>query len=140
MKFSLALSLMATALGTTVLLGNDAVALPVANPFVTATTSQAATEASLLHLQNGAQVSDWLILASDDDDDDNDDEDDDHDDDDDDERDDDNAYCDDDDHGEDDDEKGPCLGAAMSPAPAGSVTPPDNGLFVTGTTPQVKSN
>jgi len=129
MKLPLALSLMTTALGTTVLLGNNAVALPVANPFVTATTSQDATEASLLHLQNGAQVSDWLILASDDDDDD-----DDHDDDDD-------AYCDDDDHeDEDEEEKGPCFGATMSPAPAGSVTPPDNGLFVTGTTPQVKSN
>ena len=138
MKLPLALSLMTTALGTTVLLGNNAVALPVANPFVTATTSQDATEASLLHLQNGAQVSDWLILASDDDDDEDDD---DHDDDDDD------AYCDDDDHedededeDEDEEEKGPCFGATMSPAPAGSVTPPDNGLFVTGTTPQVKSN
>lgn len=131
MKLPLALSLMTTALGTTVLLGNNAVALPVANPFVTATTSQDATEASLLHLQNGAQVSDWLILASDDDDDEDDD---DHDDDDD-------AYCDDDDHEDDDEEeKGPCFGATMSPAPAGSVTPPDNGLFVTGTTPQVKSN
>ncbi|PWR03778.1 hypothetical protein DKT77_04515 [Meridianimarinicoccus roseus] len=73
-----------------------------------------------------------LVLASDDDDDD-----DDrwrdgsrrgHDDDDDD--------CDDDDDDDDDD----CRGAARNPAPAGTVAPPQNGLFGNGAPPQVKQN
>ena len=74
-----------------------------------------------------------LILASDDDDDDNrgyvqssrrghDDDDDDDDDD-----------CDDD----DDDE---CRGGARNPAPAGTVAPPQNGLFGNGAPPQVQVN
>lgn len=77
-----------------------------------------------------------LVLASDDDDDDNrwrdgsrrghDDDDDDDDDDDED--------CDDDD---DDDE---CRGGARNPAPAGTVAPPQNGLFGNGAPPQVQVN
>ncbi|MEW6017848.1 MAG: hypothetical protein AB1760_07235 [Pseudomonadota bacterium] len=73
-----------------------------------------------------------LILASDDDDrwrdgsrrghDDDDDEDDDDDD------------CDDDD---DDDD---CRGGARNPAPAGTVAPPQNGLFGNGAPPQVQVN
>jgi len=55
-----------------------------------------------------------LILASGDDDDDDDD-------------------CDDDD---DDD----CRGGARNPAPAGTVAPPQNGLFGNGAPPQVKVN
>ena len=76
-----------------------------------------------------------LVLASDDDDDDDDDDrwrdgsrrghDDDDDDDDD---------CDDDD---DDDD---CRGGARNPAPAGSVAPPQNGLFGNGAPPQVQVN
>ncbi|ETA53177.1 hypothetical protein [Ponticoccus alexandrii] len=75
-----------------------------------------------------------LVLASDDDDDDDDDRwrdgsrrghDDDHDDDDD---------CDDDD---DDDD---CRGGARNPAPAGTVAPPQNGLFGNGAPPQVQVN
>jgi hypothetical protein len=75
-----------------------------------------------------------LVLASDDDDDDDhwrdgsrrddDDEDDDDDDDD----------CDDDD---DDDD---CRGSARNPAPAGTVPPPQNGLFGNGAPPQVQVN
>ena len=76
-----------------------------------------------------------LVLASDDDDDDDrwrdgsrrgDDDDDDDDDDDED--------CDDDD---DDDE---CRGGARNPAPAGTVAPPQNGLFGNGAPPQVQVN
>ena len=78
-----------------------------------------------------------LVLASDDDDDDdddrwrggsrrgNDDEDDDDDDDDD---------CDD----EDDDDD--CHAGARNPAPAGTVAPPQNGLFGNGAPPQVQVN
>ena len=74
-----------------------------------------------------------LVLASDDDDDDDrrrdgsrrdDDDDDDEDDDD----------CDDDD---DDDD---CQGGARNPAPAGTVAPPQNGLFGNGAPPQVQVN
>jgi hypothetical protein len=82
---------------------------------------------------DGAQAAP-LILASDDDehgwravwrggDDDNDDDDDDEDDDDD---------CDDDD--------GNCRGAARNPAPAGTVAPPQNGLFGNGAPPRVQMN
>ena len=74
-----------------------------------------------------------LVLASDDDDDDDrrkregsgrgddDDDDDDH---------------DDDDDDDDDDRRG----GARAPAPAGTVAPPQNGLFGTGTPPKVKVN
>ena len=74
-----------------------------------------------------------LVLASDDDDDDDhrregsrhghDDDDDDDDD------------CDDDDDDDDD-----CRGAARNPAPAGTATPPRNGLFGNGAPPQVRVN
>ena len=79
-----------------------------------------------------------LVLASDDDDDyrregarrgQDDDDDDDHDDDDDDDD------CDDDDDDDDD-----CRGAARNPAPAGTVAPPQNGLFGNGAPPQVQMN
>ncbi len=71
-----------------------------------------------------------LILASDDDDDDDDDSENhgsrrDHDDDDDDED------CDDDDD---------CGSGAPNPAPAGTVAPPQNGLFGNGAPPQVQVN
>ena len=78
-----------------------------------------------------------LVLASDDDDDDDrrrdgsrrDDDDDDDDD-----EDDDDDDCDDDD---DDDD---CRGGARNPAPAGTVAPPQNGLFGNGAPPQVQVN
>jgi hypothetical protein len=73
-----------------------------------------------------------LILASDDEDDD-DDHGRGHDDDDDDDGDD----CDDDD---DDDDDGGCGNAARNPAPAGTVAPPQNGLFGNGAPPQVQVN
>jgi hypothetical protein len=49
--------------------------------------------------------------------------------------DDDDDDCDDD--GEDDDE---CNGSARNPAPAGTVAPPQNGLFGNGAPPQVQVN
>lgn len=73
-----------------------------------------------------------LLLASDDDDDDRRDRRSSRRDDDDDDDDDDGGDCDDDD---DDD----CRGAA-SPAPAGTVAPPQNGLFGSGALPQVRVN
>jgi hypothetical protein len=70
-----------------------------------------------------------LILASDDDDDD-----DDH-----------GRGHDDDDDGDDcgdddDDDDGGCGNAARNPAPAGTVAPPQNGLFGNGAPPQVQVN
>ena len=66
-----------------------------------------------------------LILVDDDEDDDDDEGDDDRDDD------------DDDDDDDCDDDEGSCGGRAAQPAPIGSVAPPQNGLFGTGT-PQVQ--
>ncbi len=66
-----------------------------------------------------------LVLASGDDDDEDDDDDDDDEDDDDDD-------CDDDDE--------TCGRRLPNPAPAGTVAPPANGLFLNGTPPQVKVN
>ena len=77
----------------------------------------------------------WLRWLGDDDDDDDDDdecEDDDEDEDDEDRR--KNKYDDDDD---DDDD---CSGSIDTPAPAGTVAPPQNGLFGTDTPPQVQVN
>jgi hypothetical protein len=45
---------------------------------------------------------------------------------------------DDDDDCDDDDEE--CNGSVRNPAPAGSVVPPQNGLFGTGAPPQVQVN
>ncbi len=46
---------------------------------------------------------------------------------------------DDDDHtDDDDDDDDDCGNTAMNPAPAGSVTPPQNGLFGNGAAPQVE--
>jgi hypothetical protein len=85
-----------------------------------------------------------LVLASDDDDDErrwregarrghDDDDDDEDDEDEDDDDDDDDDDCDDDD---DDD----CRGGARNPAPAGTVAPPQNGLFGNGAPPRVQVN
>jgi phosphopantothenoylcysteine synthetase/decarboxylase len=56
----------------------------------------------------------------------------------DDEEDDDEEEEDDDDEDDDDDDDG--REGARNPAPAGTVAPPQNGLFGTGTPPQVKVN
>jgi hypothetical protein len=69
----------------------------------------------------GAPSDDLLLLASDDDDDDH-------------RR---NRRASDDDECDDDDD---CGGSGVAPAPAGSGTPPQNGLFGTGAPPQVKVN
>ncbi|MCA3574724.1 MAG: hypothetical protein IOC86_12470 [Aestuariivirga sp.] len=46
---------------------------------------------------------------------------------------------DEDDNDECDDDDGAC-GAARNPAPAGTVTPPENGLFGSGTAPKAQVN
>ena len=70
-----------------------------------------------------------LILASDDDDDDHRDR----------SGDDDDEDDDDDDDCDDDDDDDACRGAS-NPAPAGTVAPPQNGLFGSGAAPQVQVN
>ncbi|MBC7181843.1 MAG: hypothetical protein H5U14_17415 [Roseovarius sp.] len=75
-------------------------------------------------VDEGHQELPLVLVSGDDDDDDDDDRDDDDDDDDEEEED------------EDDDDRG----GARNPAPAGTVAPPQNGLFGTGTPPQVKVN
>ncbi|HAW46510.1 MAG TPA: hypothetical protein DCX34_04630 [Roseovarius sp.] len=47
---------------------------------------------------------------------------------------------DDDDDDCDDDDDDDCRGSARNPAPAGTVAPPQNGLFGNGAPPQVKVN
>ncbi|MGE4411190.1 MAG: hypothetical protein AB7D33_11545 [Sphingobium sp.] len=47
---------------------------------------------------------------------------------------------DDDDDCEDDDHDDDCRGGASNPAPAGTVAPPQNGLFGNGAPPQVQVN
>lgn len=76
------------------------------------------------HFDEGTQALPLLQVSDDDDDDDDRDDRDDDDD-------------DDDDNDDDDDDD---RGGARNPAPAGTVAPPQNGLFGTGTAPQVKVN
>jgi hypothetical protein len=80
---------------------------------------------------DGAQETLPLVFVSDDDDDDDDD----------------HEYRngsryddDDDDDCDDDDDDEECNGSARNPAPAGTVAPPQNGLFGTGAPPQVQVN
>jgi hypothetical protein len=47
---------------------------------------------------------------------------------------------DDDDDCDDDDDDDDCRGSARNPAPAGTVPPPQNGLFGNGAPPQVQMN
>ncbi|MDF1600283.1 hypothetical protein PZ895_10965 [Mesorhizobium sp. YIM 152430] len=47
---------------------------------------------------------------------------------------------DDDDDCDDDDDDDDCRGGARNPAPAGTVAPPQNGLFGNGAPPQVQVN
>lgn len=47
---------------------------------------------------------------------------------------------DDDDDCDDDDDDDECNGSARNPAPAGTVAPPQNGLFGNGAAPQVQVN
>ena len=47
---------------------------------------------------------------------------------------------DDDDDDCDDDDDDECRGGARNPAPAGTVAPPQNGLFGNGAPPQVQVN
>jgi hypothetical protein len=46
----------------------------------------------------------------------------------------------DDDDCDEDDDDGNCRGAARNPAPAGTVAPPQNGLFGNGAPPRVQMN
>jgi hypothetical protein len=120
MKFPLTLSLMATALGSTVF-GESAIALPASTPLQIALSDTQATETPMVFVENGVGGASVLWRVSGDDDD---------------ERDDDQYNdCDDEDEYENDDD---CINHAIMPS--GSVTPPSNGLFTTGTVPQVNSN
>ncbi|MBX3574333.1 MAG: hypothetical protein KF694_18425 [Mesorhizobium sp.] len=53
---------------------------------------------------------------------------------------DDDDHDDDDDNDDDDDDDGYRSGAAAGPAPAGTVAPPNNGLFGSGAAPKVQVN
>ena len=50
------------------------------------------------------------------------------------------GHNDDDDDCDDDDDDDDCRGGARNPAPAGTVAPPQNGLFENGAPPQVQVN
>lgn len=50
------------------------------------------------------------------------------------------GHDDDCDDGDDDDDDDDCRGGRNNPTPAGSVAPPQNGLFNTGSAPQVQVN
>ena len=131
MKFPLTLSLMATALGSTVFFGESATALPASTTFQVLLSDTQPTETPMVFVENGVRGASVLWRVSGDDDDERDD--DEHDDDDDEDEDDDD--CDDEDEYENDDD---CNDQAV--IQSGPVTLPSNGLFTTGTAPQVTSN
>jgi len=124
MKLPLILTFTAAALATVASVAPAAAAV-TGNPALRVTAPvQIAPESLALSAEQGAEDAHWLrLVSSDDDDDDHDEEDDDH---------------EDDDDCEDHDAR-KCGGAKSSGA-KGKLTPPDNGLFSTGKTPQVKSN
>ncbi|MDO7723577.1 MAG: hypothetical protein MUQ18_04420 [Loktanella sp.] len=113
MKFPLTLSLMATALGSTVFFGESATALPAFTTFQVLLSDTQPTETPMVFVENGLGRASVLWRVSGDDDDEHDDDDDDDDDDD-------------------------CKDQAV--IQSGPVTLPSNGLFTTGTAPQVTSN
>lgn len=115
MKFPLTLSLMATALGSTVFIDGSAAAMPASTPLQIALLGAQTTEIPMVFVENGVGGASVLRRVSGDDDD--------HDDD-----------CEEDDEYDDDD----CPNQAAMPS--GPITTPDNGLFSTGRAPQVKSN
>lgn len=119
MKFPLTLSLMATALGSTAFLGDSAIAMPASTPLQIAMSDTQATETPMVFVENGVGGASVLWRVSGDDDDDDDEYDD----------------CDDEDEYENEDD---CFDQAT--LPSAPVTPPSNGLFTTGTVPQVNSN
>lgn len=117
----------------TLLAASTALTAALGLPAWSAMHSPAQTEAvsSISSLIAGDEASAKLILVDDDDEDDEEDDDDD-------EGGRKNHRSDDDDEDEcDDDDDDGCGTAAAAPAPAGSIAPPQNGLFGTGT-PQVK--
>ena len=121
MKFPLTLSLMATALASTVFFGESAIALPAPTPLQIALSDAKATETPMLFVENGVGGASvlWRVSGEDDDDDDDDEYND----------------CDDEDEYENDDD---CIN--QTTMPSGPATAPSNGLFTTGTVPQVTSN
>jgi hypothetical protein len=124
MKKTLALLAATTALGTVI-------SLPAwSTPRVSVDDGAALSLAAFVDDGSSARP---LVFVSDDGDEDRDDDDRDDDDRDDDDR-------DDDDDDDDDCDDGDCRGAASNPAPAGTVTPPQNGLFGSGAAPQVQTN
>lgn len=117
MKMTFAILAATTALGALVTI-----------PAIAANSSLGTESAPLAFVANAkAALGETLWLASGEDDDDDDHDHGDHDDDEDDD-------CDD-----DDEDKGSCAMGA-SPAPAGTVAPPANGLFGTGAAPRVQVN
>jgi len=109
----LTLSLMAAAFGSTAFFAAPVAALI---PQSFAVAEQNATKMPLLDVEAEIDAASWLFFSSDDDDDDDDDDD-----------------CDD--EGVDD-----CFGDAANQSQTGATTPPANGLFSPGSTPQVQSN
>ena len=107
----LTLSLMAAAFGSTAFFAAPVAALI---PQSFAVAEQNATEMPLLDVEAEIDAASWLFFISDDDDDDDDD-------------------CDD--EGVDG-----CFGDAANQSQTGATTPPANGLFSPGSTPQVQSN
>lgn len=115
-----------------ILAATTALGALVTIPAIAANSRLGAESAPLAFLTDAkATLGETLWLASGDHDDDDDDDDDDHGDHDDDDEDED---CDD-----DDGDEGSCATGA-SPAPAGTVSPPANGLFGNGAAPQVQVN
>jgi hypothetical protein len=110
-KMKLTLSLMAAAFGSTAFFAAPVAALI---PQSFAVAEQNATEMPLLDVEAEIDAASWLFFISDDDDDDDDD-------------------CDD--EGVDG-----CFGDAANQSQTGATTPPANGLFSPGSTPQVQSN
>jgi len=107
---------MATALGSTVFFGESATALPASTTFQVLLSETQPTETPMVFVENGVGGASVLWRVSGDDDDEHDDDD------------------DEDEYENDDDCKDQ---AAIQ---SGPVTPPSNGLFTTGTAPQVTSN
>lgn len=116
MKLALALLLMTTTLAT----GSAVLAAGQGRPLLpeTSIASRAAPDAALIQIDDdGDKDADgWFWSSSDDDEDDD---------------------CEEEDEGE---ETGCAAGAADNAAKAGTVAPPQNGLFTNSTAPVVKSN
>lgn len=118
MKNTLAMLVATTAL-------TAAVGLPAWNAMSTAAEAEERPFAA--PLDDGQKALPFILVSDDDDDDDN-------------ERRRQSGHHDDDDDCDDDDDDNEACRGALNPAPAGSVAPPQNGLFGNGAAPQVQVN